>query len=160
MTARITEFKGDNSYLSNFSPHKIEYRGITYKTVEHAYQAQKAMTARDFRAIVDCETPGEAKRMGREIQMDPDFEKNKVAIMYELIRAKFYYGHESHTWPLWWTLTSTLDAELIEGNTWHDNFWGICSCSHCINFHTEGQSNMLGKTLMKVREEIDRENRR
>jgi len=39
MTARITEFKGDWSFLSNFSPHEVDYNGITYKTAEHAYQA-------------------------------------------------------------------------------------------------------------------------
>lgn len=48
-------------------------------------------------------------------------------------------------------LLSTSDAELVEGNTWHDNVWGNCNCPRCIEI--EGQNN-LGKTLMKIRKEI------
>ena len=69
----INGFFGQYRFLSNFWFVDVSYKEVTYHTVEHAYQAQKAMTARDFRAIMDCETPGQAKRMGREIQMDPDF---------------------------------------------------------------------------------------
>ena len=47
-------------------------------------------------------------------------------------------------------LLATGDEELVEGNFWHDNFWGVCSCSKCGN---KGQ-NKLGKLLMQVREEI------
>ena len=46
--------------------------------------------------------------------------------------------------------STTGDAELIEGNTWHDNYWGVCSCSKC---NGRGK-NRLGKLLMKVREEL------
>lgn len=34
--------------------------------------------------------------------------------------------------------------------SWHDNFWGNCTCVKCENI--EGQ-NWLGKLLMKVRDE-------
>jgi hypothetical protein len=159
MTERITEFKGDYAFLSNFSPHEVVYKGFTYKTAEHAYQAAKCLMVRDQRAIMDCETPGQAKRLGKKVKWSDDFERHKIEIMFDIVHAKFAVGCESHTWPLWWTLAGTGDAELIEGNVWHDNFWGVCSCSHCLNFETTGQ-NMLGKILMKVREEIDGENRR
>ena len=42
-------------------------------------------------------------------------------------------------------LISTGDEELIEGNHWHDVFWGICN--------GKGENN-LGKILMQVRSEI------
>ena len=45
-------------------------------------------------------------------------------------------------------LLSSGDAILIEGNYWHDNFWGDCYCDRCSNI--VGQ-NQLGKLLMKVR---------
>jgi predicted NAD-dependent protein-ADP-ribosyltransferase YbiA (DUF1768 family) len=45
-------------------------------------------------------------------------------------------------------LVATGDAELVEGNSWHDNFWGVCSCSRCKN--KEGQ-NYLGRLLEEVR---------
>ena len=39
-------------------------------------------------------------------------------------------------------LCETGDADLVEGNTWGDKFWGVC----------EGKGkNMLGLLLMQVR---------
>ena len=43
---------------------------------------------------------------------------------------------------------SMIDIMLIEGNYWHDNYWGNCLCPKCKEI--EGQ-NQLGKILMKVR---------
>ena len=40
--------------------------------------------------------------------------------------------------------------ELIEGNTWSDNFWGDCHCPKCRGIKGE---NNLGKLLMKIRED-------
>lgn len=42
-------------------------------------------------------------------------------------------------------LINTGDAELIEGNSWGDTFWGECNGI--------GENN-LGKILMKIRKEI------
>jgi predicted NAD-dependent protein-ADP-ribosyltransferase YbiA (DUF1768 family) len=42
-------------------------------------------------------------------------------------------------------LIDTDDHELIEGNWWHDYFWGVCN--------GKGE-NHLGKILMDVREEL------
>ena len=41
------------------------------------------------------------------------------------------------------------DATLIEGNHWHDNRWGDCTCERCSA--KEGQ-NWLGKILMEIRD--------
>lgn len=41
-------------------------------------------------------------------------------------------------------LLSTGNADIIEGNYWHDNFWGQCSCEKCVG---KGKNN-LGKILM------------
>jgi predicted NAD-dependent protein-ADP-ribosyltransferase YbiA (DUF1768 family) len=46
-------------------------------------------------------------------------------------------------------LLATHPQELVEGNYWHDNYWGNCLCPKCT--HIEGQ-NHLGKLLMKIRE--------
>jgi hypothetical protein len=46
----------------------------------------------------------------------------KVAVMQFLLRQKFYAIPE-----LGRRLLGTGDATLIEGNTWHDNFWGRCT---------------------------------
>ena len=47
-------------------------------------------------------------------------------------------------------LIETGDEELIEGNNWHDNFFGSCYCDRCGN---KGENN-LGKILMKIRNNI------
>jgi hypothetical protein len=39
-------------------------------------------------------------------------------------------------------LVGTGDAELVEGNTWGDEFWGVCNGRG---------SNQLGRLLMEVR---------
>ena len=46
-------------------------------------------------------------------------------------------------------LLATGGEELIEGNWWHDNFFGVCTCGPCDG---KGKNN-LGKILMRVREE-------
>ena len=41
--AEITEFRGENQYLSNFYPCLINFRKIAYPSAEHAFQAQKTL---------------------------------------------------------------------------------------------------------------------
>lgn len=48
-------------------------------------------------------------------------------------------------------LLSTGDEYLIEGNFWHDNFWGDCRCRKCKD--KEGE-NRLGLLTMKVRDSL------
>jgi predicted NAD-dependent protein-ADP-ribosyltransferase YbiA (DUF1768 family) len=48
-------------------------------------------------------------------------------------------------------LISTGIEDLVEGNKWHDNFWGACSCQTCTK---REKFNMLGRLLMQVRKEI------
>ena len=47
-------------------------------------------------------------------------------------------------------LLATGDTTLIEGTTWHDNYWGVCSCEKCGG---RGK-NRLGELLMEIREEL------
>lgn len=69
-----------------------------------------------------------------------------MEVMLNCIRLKF----RQHP-KLKKKLLGTGDAVLIEGNTWHDNIWGDCSCPKCWNI--EGK-NLLGRILMQVREEL------
>ena len=50
-------------------------------------------------------------------------------------------------------LIATSDEELCEGTTWHDRFWGICTCDRCGG---RGE-NHLGQLLMEIRKEIKEE---
>ena len=51
-------------------------------------------------------------------------------------------------------LLATGDQLLEEGNTWHDNFWGVC---HCIRCQDVMAHNHLGKLLMELRSELQEE---
>lgn len=47
---------------------------------------------------------------------------------------------------------ATGDAFLEEGNHWHDNRWGRCSCERC---SSKIAPNWLGKILMEIRAELN-----
>ncbi len=145
----IDDFEGEYRFLSNFYKSPIEFDGITYPTVEHAYQAQKTLD-NDLRlAVSELPTAGDAKRFGNTLkesgQLREDWEEVKVLIMTELCGIKFQISYFKKQ------LLLTGDAILIEGNTWHDNFWGDCVCKKCLNI--EGKNN-LGIILMAIREKI------
>ena len=146
MTKSINGFNGKYRWLSNFYPSQIEFEGIVYPTVEHAYQAAKS-TSHSFRQqIALCTTPGEAKAMGRTAVLRSDWDDVKVVIMQTLLRKKFYDPGLSNL------LFMTGEAILEETNYWHDQFWGNCVCKK--HRDTPGE-NWLGKSLMKVREMQD-----
>jgi hypothetical protein len=143
MTEIIDRFEGKYRFLSNFYPCKIIYQGIEYPSVEHAYQASKTLDISSRQKIAEKKTPTEAKRMGRKVKLRNDWEQIKLDLMEELIKQKF-----SNHQDLRDKLLRTNQSELIEGNTWGDNFWGI--------YKGRGE-NHLGKILMKVRNEIKKE---
>jgi ribA/ribD-fused uncharacterized protein len=139
MTERIDSFSGEHSFLSSFHPSPITIQGITWPTVEHAFQAAKT---KDIDARVDirlASTPGKAKRLGRRVELRSDWESIKVDVMEDLLRRKFAPGT-----ALRQQLDATSPAELIEGNHWGDTFWGVC--------RGVGR-NQLGLLLMKIRDE-------
>ena len=141
----INDFSGENYFLSNFSESKITYEGIEYPTVEHAFQAAKSLDKEERRYVASAEHPGIAKRIGRRIKLRPDWEDVKEQVMLDCVRAKFQIPELKEK------LINTAPCELIEGNTWHDNCWGDCQCETCQEI--EGK-NLLGKILMKVRDEL------
>ena len=142
MVRKITSFRGEHMFLSNFYMHPVRFAGRHYQSAEHAYQAQKAQNIYDHEFIADAESPGKAKRNGRKIIRRPDWESVKLGIMARVLRAKFEDPELGRM------LLDTGDAELVEGNTWHDFFWGICD--------GVGE-NWVGELLMAVRDTIREE---
>lgn len=145
----INEFKGPYHCLSNFYPFPVSIDGVLYYTNEHFFQAFKTTTPDDFNWILNAPTPGIAKRMGsrkgyqgRKIILRPDWDNIKDNIMAIGLAWKF------GTTQLKQILIDTDPAELIEGNRWHDNYWGDCYCVNCL--HITGK-NKLGKILMLLR---------
>src|SRR5262245_49607994 len=110
MPAVIDKFDGEYKFLSNFYAHKFKFEGGTYRTAEHAFQAQKPRTRAQKIAIKAAPTPGAAKRMGRKCSLREDWGLVKHNTMERILRAKF------SDVDLREMLLATGNAELIEGN--------------------------------------------
>jgi ribA/ribD-fused uncharacterized protein len=134
----IASFNGKYRFLSNFYNSDITFKNITYKNAEAAFHAQKIF-GEGRKEFADL-NPSDAKRLGRRVLLRKDWEEVKDGIMYEIVQAKFEQNP-----VLAKRLLDTGDAELIEGNTWNDRYWGVCAGI--------GQ-NKLGKILMRVRDNL------
>ena len=135
----INKFRGEYYYLSNFYYCHIIMDGKRYQSVEHAFQAAKTIDDEERKCVRHSRTPSEAKYFGRRVTLRSDWESVKVQIMHDLLLQKF------SELSLRSKLLSTGDAEIVEGNTHNDTFWGVCNGI--------GQ-NQLGKLLMQVRDEL------
>src|SRR5512144_1990938 len=88
--AKIAEFQGQYRFLSNFYPATVVYEGITYPSVEHAYQSAKTLDMNQRRRIALIPDPAEAKRAGRALNPQrPDWEQVKFLVMEHCVRYKF-----------------------------------------------------------------------
>jgi ribA/ribD-fused uncharacterized protein len=144
--ARIESFQGQYRFLSNFWPAEVEYEGLTYPDVEHAYQSAKTLDMAERRKILAEPTPAEAKREGESFPPRADWLQIKYDVMLQCVRYKFTHHSELAS-----QLLATGDAYLEEGNTWNDQIWGV--------YQGKG-TNWLGKILMEVRGELRKRNAR
>ena len=150
MIGVIDRFDGDFEFLSNFYNVPIIYEGITYPSVENAFQAtkfkgaseQETMEVRSQFAVIHS---GKAKRLGKKIPLRKDWDIIKDNVMLNLVIQKFNHPELASK------LLQTGDALIVEGNYWHDNYWGVCTCSRC---ETKKHHNKLGKILMETRRRI------
>lgn len=148
MKKRIKEFKNDYRFLSNFYPSEVDHEGVIYSTVEHAFQAAKTIDQEERETICKASTPGQAKRLGRQVDLREDWEKVKEGTMFSLVFDKFQRHKDLRT-----QLLDTNESRLVEGNYWHDNYWGSCYCKSCImkkGVNKKGV-NRLGQILERVR---------
>lgn len=135
----ITSFHGPHRFLSNFYPAPVMLDGTVYPTVEHAFQAAKT-TDRAMRwHFLRAPTPGDAKKLGRQVTLRDDWEQIKLQVMMDLVWLKFQEPSLSAR------LVETAGRDLVEGNHWNDRFWGVCG--------GVGE-NWLGRILMTVRDTI------
>ena len=139
----IDSFKGEYNFLSNFYHCPIEYKGLTYPNAEAAFQAQKCATEEERIKYTTIKSPVVAKCMGKK---EPGFPSNWDEICYGIMKdiliTKFSVPELREK------LDATGDATLIEGNHWHDNRWGKCTCDKC---QSKEVQNWLGKILMEIR---------
>ena len=138
---KVTQFQGQYRFLSNFYPAEIPYQGLTYPSVENAYQAAKTTVASERIPFTMC-PPNVAKQLGRKLYLRDDWDDVKLDVMEVLVLRKFQLHANLRT-----QLLLTGGMPLEEGNTWGDKFWGI--------YMGRGE-NHLGKILMRIRDELMR----
>lgn len=136
---KIDSFKGKYFFLSNFFNHSFMYDGLPYFNAEAAFQAQKTEDEKIRLRFTDMQ-PSEAKKEGGELEVRPGWDQMKDDVMYHVCLEKFKQSDKLRAW-----LLATGDAELEQGNTWGDFYWGVC--------RGVGR-NKLGRILMRVRKEL------
>ncbi len=141
----ISDFSRENFFLSNFYNACLDYEEVVFCSTEAAFQAAKTLDIEERKKIARM-NPSESKKAGRKVALRSDWALVKDKVMYDVCLAKFTINE-----PLKERLLATGDEELVEGNEWHDNYWGNCTCDNCKDIPGR---NQLGKTLMKVRADI------
>lgn len=143
----IKQFKNEHHFLSNFSNHDINYKGLNFPTVEHFFQAMKSNNFKnDVNLFLESKEPIEAKKLGKKIELRQDWEHIKDFIMFIGVFKKFNKHQEIKE-----KLIKTSPQFLIEGNFWHDNYWGNCTCNKCKEIYG---LNKLGNILMIIRSKL------
>lgn len=136
----IKIFRGEYAFLSNFYSCLIEYNGLLFGSVEAAYQAQKTLDEKIRQEFTRYDSR-EAKRKSKLLTVRTDWRKVKLQIMQDLLLIKFADP------LLKQKLLDTGQSMLVEGNTWHDRYWGVCECTECGGTGED----WLGRLLMKTR---------
>lgn len=154
----IAAFSGVNRFLSNMWRCHVEYQGISFPSVENAYHRAKIseeMTSNIgdlplYNALVQnlrlC-SPIDAKKIGYNVRIKPNWVDLREGVMRGLLEAKFQAP------GLRKLLLDTGDEYLMEGNYWHDRFWGVCTCKACWA-NDAPQGNTLGRMLMELRDSL------
>ena len=134
----IKYFRGKNAFLDNGYPVRIEYEGMTFPSVEAAFQAAKSWDVRHRLACSKADTPVIAKRLGRKVALRPDWEEKKLAIMKELLEQS----------------SGILSCGISFGYRGRGAGGGKPT-GRCLLGQGKGEGeNHLGRLLMEVREEI------
>lgn len=132
---KITEFRGEYFFLSNFYECPVTWNGLTFKNSEAAFQSAKAPDS--MKESFTFMTAEMSKKVGRSVALPMNWERNKESIMREILICKFTQNEDIKQ-----KLLDTGDAVLIESNTWGDKYWGMC--------YGVGK-NRLGNILMEIR---------
>jgi ribA/ribD-fused uncharacterized protein len=153
MRLEIKSFEGKYRFLSNFwkLPIPVNFSNISFFTTEAAYVAAKT-TNQHLRRTISEMKPGQAKDFGniifeKKLWVNPDWnDEFRIVLMKNLVSQKFLKN--TH---LGIALLDTDDANIIEGNGHHDNFFGACTCLDCVS---KQKLNHLGKIHMEVRNQL------
>ena len=133
-------------YFSNFSAHQVEYKGLLYPTVEHAYHCARYNNPGVIAEIMAAPSPEKAWEVAQKykVQQHSDFGDKKRAIMKEIVRAKVDQ-HELVRQALIDTGDLPIIKHVITGPP-DNGFWGDGADGN--------GANEFGKILMEIRNEL------
>ena len=154
----------ENGYLSNWYPSPFEKDGISFAHMEQYMMYQKALQFQDTeiaQQILQTDNPGKVKALGRSVRNYVDSRWSAVrqlsahhAVSVKLGLLEKFRQNQS----LLQELLATAPHLLAECAV-HDRIWGIgLSMTDSDRFSPEkwrGQ-NLLGYTLMQVRDELSK----
>ena len=142
--------------LSNFYPCKFEFNGKTFNFSEQCFMYQKALLFNDFEVVSQILNETDVRKikaLGRKVKNFNNelWDKHKEDFMFNACYAKFSQNDKLKDF-----LLNTGNREIVEASP-VDNIWGIgfSSDNAMENVDKWGQ-NLLGKVLMKVREDLNR----
>jgi len=165
------KFVVDKSCLSHWFPCKIPFRFsnqfkdvknsliLDLPTAEHALMLSKAVMFKDLKIalqIIKSETPGEAKRLGRQVK---DFDVNVwsersygIALLINLL--KFTYNSSLGDFLL------GIQEDIFVEASPYDHIWGIGMSVNDPNWLDKSLwgENRLGKVLTEVRRHLQNTN--
>jgi ribA/ribD-fused uncharacterized protein len=127
-------------WMSNFHIAPFTFDGVSYATVEHAFQSYKTKDEGWRKRIRRADTPREAKRLGRKCPMRKNWDQMKIGLMQRFGQAKF----EQHE-DLADKLVATGTRRLEEDAHW-DSYWGTG-----VTGGSGNGRNYMGYILMHVR---------
>ena len=141
MEQKILPFDLYERMLSAFSAHAVEYKGVLYPTVEHAYHCQRYTDPVILEEIRSARSPKLAwaasqKYKAKQVE---GFDQRKVEVMKDICRAKLMQHEDVKEVLLW-----SEGMAIIK--TYPDPLWGI-------GLDGEGR-NELGKLWIQLREEL------
>ncbi|CAK9098464.1 unnamed protein product [Durusdinium trenchii] len=147
VAGKVERFQGPYKFLSNFFWSELDFQGLRYPSVEHAFQAAK-LVENQQRVAYGFTSPslsfGEAKRLGRQVALRKDWKEIREEVMAECLLAKFENP------DLRKQLLSTGDRELVDGHSGSpDLIWGY-------HIPSKKGENRLGILLMELRSKLSR----
>ena len=145
------------NFLSNYFPHQITVKDITYDTLEQAYQHAKAEKFRDAATaekILCAKTPAIAKQLGSHVKnfVRADWDCIKGDVLLELLRIKFEDGTDLGN-----QLKLTTGKSLAEAGRSRSFATGLTLNHHHALDRTKWATNgnLLGRSLMTVRDKLN-----
>lgn len=148
-------FASENAYLSNLSKCHFTFDGMSFDSVERAYQHERArrLNAPDLaQQIYDSRRPIDAKRLSHHVQSNDTWDREKREVMKNILIAKFTQNVSLRD-----LLISTGTKQLIEAT--HDPYWGASALlgSKILKNGKWTGKNELGSVMGEVREDLQRE---